>query len=93
MSSQPQPLQHHLTAEAVVNHLTTKTTTSFKTSFSANTTYNLVKPDLTCYLSIIKACVQCPCLVPSASLVPVRGVEVGQRHARAREPGGLGRKG
>jgi hypothetical protein len=27
----------------VVNHLTTKTTTSFKTSFSANTTYSLAK--------------------------------------------------
>ena len=32
-----------------------KTTTSFKTSLAANATYNLVKPDLTCYLSIIKA--------------------------------------
>jgi hypothetical protein len=30
----------------VVNHLTKKTTTSFKTSLAANATYNLVKPDL-----------------------------------------------
>ena len=37
----------------MVNHLTTKTTTSFKTSLAANATYTLVKPDLTCYLSII----------------------------------------
>ena len=48
----------------MVNHLTTKTTTSFKTSLAANATYTLVKPDLTSYLSIIEpvssARVQCP---------------------------------
>ena len=93
MSSQPQPAQHHPTAEAVVKPPDHKTISFLKTSLDANATYTLVKPGLTCYLSIIKARVQCPCLVPSASLVPVRGVEVGQRHARAREPGGLGREG
>ena len=49
-----------------------KTISFLKTSLAANATYTLVKPDLTCYLSIIKARVQCPCLVPSASPVPVQ---------------------